>query len=786
MKRVIVGSVLLGSCVGVFAEPAVKQTEEEREIARQKKEDVMNTKAGQSRVKVFKSSGPVVGTVLAGKKPEYDVMRGYVVDLGDDAGVVFNADTLQFSGGWLSGGGVHFHGLPFDTGHGATPQWDEGKALFKAKNSPGWASAEGKFDDPRTGEGVPKLGGLPEKWGKFKGYYVNGEDVVFSYSVGEADVLDCVRKAEIDGESYLVRQIDISKVYKERLIFICDIDGVAKVTLEGDGFEKLSFGKTTIYTAGDSEQKFVVRDGKAFVRSKGGILFLTFGGNNLDWMKLARSYDILDFKKVVQGGEKRFGTREPIVTKGVIGKGDGSYVVDKVALPNKNPFGKSLRVGAFDFFSDGKSLALSTWDGDVWKVSGLEGNFDTLTWQLVATGLHESLGLEIVDDVIYTLGNDQITKHVDLNGDGETDFYTCFNNSWPLSKGFHIFSFDLKADAKGDFWFVHGAPVRGGGRGFERMGSMNGSILRVSKDGSEVEQFASGFRAANGMGVGPNGEITVGDNEGTFVPRCPIHWVTKGYFGGVVDTYAKKGELKTDIWSEKGGKVDVSEMPKPLAWLPREVDNSGGGQVWVEGDKWGMPAGTMLHLSYGQSALYSVFKDEVNGQVQGGVQQIPVRLTSSAMRGRFSPADGQLYVGGLKGWQTNAAELGGIDRVRFTGEVERRVTSLEAVKGGVKLGFNFELDDELAEDVESYALQAANIKWSHQYGSKEFLLDGKGEGWTKLKVTGAKLLEGGKAVMLSVEGMRPAHEFKLDLDLESKDGDEVIFPVWFTVHSLRE
>ena len=42
------------------------------------------------------------------------------------------------------------------------------------------------------------------------------------------------------------------------------------------------------------------------------------------------------------------------------------------------------------------------------------------------------------------------------------------------------------------FYFAFGAPVRGGGRSFERMGEHHGSIIRVSKDGSRLERYATG------------------------------------------------------------------------------------------------------------------------------------------------------------------------------------------------------------------------------------------------------------------------------------------------------
>lgn len=84
------------------------------------------------------------------------------------------------------------------------------------------------------------------------------------------------------------------------------------------------------------------------------------------------------------------------------------------------------------------------------------------------------------------------------------------------------------------------------------------------------------------------------------------------------------------------------------------MDNSGGGQVWVTGEKWGPWGGKMLHLSHGTCSLLGVLREEVGGTMQGGVPRFPVNFQSGMMRARFSPADGQLYLAGLRGWQTTA------------------------------------------------------------------------------------------------------------------------------------
>ena len=154
--------------------------------------------------------------------------------------------------------------------------------------------------------------------------------------------------------------------------------------------------------------------------------------------------------------------------------------------------------------------------------------------------------------------------------------------------------------------------------------------FRFERDGQKLETYATGFRANNGIGVGPKGEVTSGDNDGSWVPKCPIHWVKPGSFNGVVDGAHRS-------LNSTHQKPDPAEEPKPICWLPKNVDNSGGGQVWVTSDRWGPFQGELLHMSYGTSSLYKVMMEEVGGVRQGGVVKFPLPFTSSAMPSKMAP-----------------------------------------------------------------------------------------------------------------------------------------------------
>ena len=67
----------------------------------------------------------------------------------------------------------------------------------------------------------------------------------------------------------------------------------------------------------------------------------------------------------------------------------------------------------------------------------------------------------------------------------------------------------------------------------------------------------------------------------------------------------------------------------PLCWLPREIDNSAGGQTWVPDKTWGALASVPLHFSYGRCKAFVLLRQPLSdGCVQGGVAPLGVLITS--------------------------------------------------------------------------------------------------------------------------------------------------------------
>src|SRR5262245_2549005 len=195
---------------------------------------------------------------------------------------------------------------------------------------------------------------------------------------------------------------------------------------------------------------------------------------------------------------------QTLVTKGVPGCG-GPYVVDSITPPFENPWKALMFFGDHDFYANGEAL-ICTMEGDVWRVSGLDDKLDQVRWRRVAAGLHQALGLVVADDQVYVLGRNQITRLHDRNNDGEFDFYECFSNAYVTSPAGHDFICGLQRDDAGNFLTASG----------------NQGLLRISADGKRADVIATGFRNPDGLGLLPDGSITVPCSEGEWTPASMV------------------------------------------------------------------------------------------------------------------------------------------------------------------------------------------------------------------------------------------------------------------------
>jgi putative heme-binding domain-containing protein len=409
------------------------------------------------------------------------------------------------------------------------------------------------------------------------------------------------------------------------------------------------------------------------------------------------------------------------------------YALDTIRLPFKNPWNALMFVGGHDFFADG-SAAVCTMQGDVWHVRGVDDSLKKVQWRRMASGLHHALGLVIADQSVYVLGRDQITRLVDLNGDGEADFYECFSHAYVTSPAGHDFICGLERDSKGQFYTASG----------------NQGLLRIAPDGKKVEVLATGFRNPDGLGLLPNGAITVPCSEGDWTPASMICEV--------------RPDPSRRLHFGYGGPINNKPPELPLVYLPRGLDNSSGGQVVVTSDKWGPLQGQLVHLSFGAASHFLVLRDEVDGQPQGAVVPLVGDFRSGVHRGRFHPKDGQLYVSGMAGWGTYSPDDGCFQRVRYTGDPVQLPRRFHVHRNGILIEFTQPLERALVEKVESHFAQCWNYRYSSGYGSREFSPSHYGTpGHDPVAIVSARVRADGRSLFLEIPDLQPVNVLHLNV-----------------------
>ncbi len=753
--------------------------------------------------------GPFWSGTIMRAKGQAAAMKGLAITLGASKTnfVVYDADTLRLAVAW-SGQFLEF-GDTLTKIAWPPPPSVKGTVAFESAMGPGWASGSGSLEDNRARHQGP----LPKDWAHYEGLYVDGDQVVLKYTLGGVPVLETPGVDLSNGSASFTRTIQFAGAAKEATLVLADgfESGEMKPVPISHSAVMTSFTmkdgtRRSVMVEGLSGSRFfgLVRNHSTLQKTSDGRLLLKLDkvqANkpfriSISTGTLPASSPIADLRTHTHGGPAHW-TDLP-VTQGKLGTEDGPYQVDTITEPFPNAYNTRTFWGGFDFLPDGRAV-ICAFHGDVWIVSGIDDTLQNLKWKRFATGLFQPLGVKVQKGEIYVAGRDQITHLKDLNGDGEADFYENFNNDTVVTPNYHEFVLDLHTDSQGNFFYAKGAPWEPA-----VTSPHQGTLLKVSPDGKKMEVYATGLRAPNGMTIGPDDTILISDNQGHWMPSSKLNLVKPGAFMGMTPSAQRPVKMRypdgreievnpsdPDVRKANNLKGWEGAMPiptsydEPIAWLPMRWDNSSGGQVYVTSDKWGPWKGAPLFMSYGKCLLYGVLMDNVDGTVQASMVPFNLKFASGVMRGRFNTQDGQLYVCGLRGWQNNATRDGGFYRVRYTGKPVRMPVRAHATKTGISITFSAALDPKSAQDLENYAVELWNYRYSGNYGSPEVSVKTPAkESHDKLPVKSAHLSSDQKTLFLEVDGLQPADQFGVKYSVNAADGTELRSELIGTIHKL--
>ena len=663
--------------------------------------------------------------------------------------MIFDHDLMRVAGGWTGDGFIDWDGILLNDRHETYPR-TTGKLHFETPVGPGWANpANGSFDDPRfTARDGRQFGPLPKKWSNFKGIYHHGDDVIISYTVGTANILERLGIEMSEGQPVFTRTLNITPSSSILKLKIAPVTNNVKISGHGASLTE--------------EEGYVIMHVEKSQSARIKLFIANPEANDLESIVSASSAPE-SLKKYTKGGFAHYPQElTSVVTRG---SENGLFAIDLLTPPFNNPWDARMKLSGLDFMEDpNKAVACAT-DGDIWLITGLADDSGMLTWKRIGSGLFQPLGIKVLNEKIFVTCRDQLVLLHDLNGDDETDFYESFNHDHQVTDHFHEFAMGLQADKQGNLYYA-----KSGRHAREALIPQHGTLIKVSSDGSESEIIASGFRAANGVCINPDGSFIVTDQQGFWNPMNRINWVDG------------KNNFYGNMWGyDPPNDTSRAAMESPMVWVDMEFDRSPSELLWVDSKEWGPLNGSLLSFSYGYGKMQLVLHEKVNGQMQGGVIDLPgIKFLTGVMRGRFNPLDGHLYACGMSAWGTNQMMRGGgLYRLRYTGKALPLPVKMKAWESGIELTFDSSLDPDKAIDVNRYQVSTWDLVRSSKYGSDRY-------NQQVLNISKVALLQDGKSVKLILTDIKPTDVMTISYDLVDSQGNEMKGTVQNTIHDLNK
>jgi hypothetical protein len=472
-----------------------------------------------------------------------------------------------------------------------------------------------------------------------------------------------------------------------------------------------------------------------------------------------------------------------------------AYRVETITFPHHI----APEVGGLGFTPDGEIVVAMRRHGIL--IARPESDPTKFAWRSFSDDiLHNTCGLQVISKgemIISTM--DDLVRVKDTDNDGIADSYQVICDDWGITGNYHETNM-LAPDgpnAANGWWLAigtasHNGPVftniRGtysaiGQRGRNFSGAnWKGWVVHISPDG-KLEPYAKGFRANNGICVGPDGKLWVTDNQGDWRGTSPLYHVTKGGFYGHPSSLVWDKDFTSDVENDPLKhpleKLNAMRTPAAVEFPQGFMCNSPTEPIFDTKGGFGPFAGQMFVGDVAGGRILRVMLEEVDGVMQGAcVKFVDKDLRAGNNRLVFSPDGTQLYTGQtMRGWGTPAE---GLQRITFTGEVPFDAKTMSLTKDGFVVTFTKPIDPVGGARPGSYKMKRYYYGYGPQYGSPQ-----KDE--TELKVTSVVLSPDGLSATLVVDGLQKDRIVQLDLDLNAADGTRIRQPVLcYTINRLRK
>jgi hypothetical protein len=307
------------------------------------------------------------------------------------------------------------------------------------------------------------------------------------------------------------------------------------------------------------------------------------------------------------------------------------YRVETIPVPD----GIVREVGGMAFMEDGR-LMICTRRGEIWSLR--DGD-----WRRFASGLDEPMGICVTGpNEVVVAQRPELTRITDTNGDGEADAYETLTNAWGYSGHMYEWAFGPVKDREGNlwgalaYWFFPGEQYlqppfdEGTIPGLLRLGNIKppewfepqptqyrGWSFKVTPEGKFMP-WSTGLRSPNGLGMNPDGEVFVTDNQGEYLGTSPLHHISQGAFHGYPIGLLWDERVEGDPTTVPMERLRELRKPPAIRFPYGDMGQSISQPLWdTTGGRFGPFAGQMFIGDQTKSTVMRASLEKVEGEYQG-------------------------------------------------------------------------------------------------------------------------------------------------------------------------
>jgi mono/diheme cytochrome c family protein/glucose/arabinose dehydrogenase len=488
-----------------------------------------------------------------------------------------------------------------------------------------------------------------------------------------------------------------------------------------------------------------------------------------------------------------------------------TYEIEEIPLPQD----LVPELSAIAFTPSGK-LVVANRHGEVWIADQKPHS----GWRRFAYGLHEPLGLlALSEKEILVTQRPELTRLLDTTGNGTADHYQTLNDDWQVTDNWHEFTFGLRQDTNGDFILATGLPDTAGeiSTRFPREtlnqekvhqeakpspGRYEGWVLKVSPDGS-MTPIASGFRAASGVGLSPQGDIFITDQQGDYIATSTLVHVQPGHFYGHPASLKWRDDYRSPVDLEA---LTQMRSPEAVALPHGAMGGSPGEPVWDTTNGQFGPFSGQIFIGDFTKLISRVFLEKVAGEYQGACfpfirdaigltaiqansgkdnltipaggeglkhfRDVPPRsgtpLRAGNMRMAFAP-DGSLYLAQTtRGW----GQGDGLQRIVWSKKTPTEIATMQLTSDGFRLTFTSPMNASQLRNPKNYRLNRFRYLYLPK-GSPRV-------DETPVEITSLHAADDQLSVELRLSDLQPGYIYELELEnLTSTSGHTIENPQAF-------